>query len=181
MFAVLLLILSSMALIAQSRQTITNDDLVLWSKRGFYGAFDYTWSSAGKTEFSVNKINAMYMPNHNLGLGFGFATVTRNKLTHCGISDLYFGGPQVEYFPGSHKLLFPSFYVLGGIAYCRDCINKDRVLSFIEPGAKLWLNLASFMRVSVNMNYRYFENDASLKMKEVNGFSFGFSVAYGKF
>ncbi len=177
----LLVLFSSMAAYSQSRHTLTNDDFVPWTTGGFYGSFDYSWSSAGDLEFSVNKINAMLLPNHHWGIGAAFSSVNQNKLNHCGINELYYGGPQVEYLMGSHRLISPSFFMCTGLAYCSDCTKRERILTFAEPGARLWLNIASFMRISINASFRFFQQKQNLSMDEVNGFSYGFSIAYGKF
>ncbi|HBL75255.1 MAG: hypothetical protein A2W90_22185 [Bacteroidetes bacterium GWF2_42_66] len=181
LLAVLLILMSSAGAFTQNTKTLTNDDLFLWQGNGVYGAVDYNWCNADGVTSVVNGAKVLFMKDHRYGVGFGFSSVNRNTLNNHGITSLHFGGPELEYTIAPHNLIFPSVHLFSGMAYFSNYVGNDLLSWFVEPGVKIYLNVASFMRFSVNANYRNFRHKPDFNTQVMNGPNFGFSVAYGRF
>ncbi|MDX9882470.1 MAG: hypothetical protein RBS73_10410 [Prolixibacteraceae bacterium] len=177
----LLILFCSAGAFPQNVKTLTNDDFFSWQGNGFYVSVDYNWMTSGEEKYSVTGVKAIFLKDHRYGLGLGFSSADRVSLTGREITSLNYVGPELACFIAPKKLVFPSLHLFPGLAYCRNCHNNDLLQWFVEPGLKLHLNVASFMRFSLNANYRYFQDKPGFSLQALNGLNFGFSVAYGKF
>jgi hypothetical protein len=104
-----------------------------------------------------------------------------------------YGGLELEYIPMSHRLVHLSFQTLvgaGGVDHRRMSWRHDGdeefngdVFFIAEPGVNATLNVATFLRISAGMSYRYVKglNYAGMSDSDISGPSAVLMVRVGVF
>jgi len=74
--------------------------------------------------------------------------------------------------------LFLTFWSTQFVSGQEPVSLKDHTFLYVSPEFRIWVNVASFMRLSFLTVYRFGGNGIDV---EISGETLGFSVVYGKF
>lgn len=170
--------------------------------RGAYFGINFNHSFINNQDALGTQLRLGWINNHVLGMGFycsGFSSspYLNNKLPDQSI-DLSAG--HIGFF--IEPYIFPRFPVhvsfpvnigVGGVALVSSyrfeeyeydyTVSEHSVFSIIEPGVELEANLFKHMRMAVNLTYRktYAMQMSSVERDVLDGFTYGFTLKFGKF
>ena len=163
----------------QEPVSLTNDGLVSRTDKGFYLSVDFRQTALGGEPVRMNGGTLAFLHKQWFSAGGVFYATPYSFSYENRFYDFSYGGLCVQALLNPQKLIFLSAGVSGGIGYLHEVAVKDKVGPYLELESRLWMNITSFMRVSLLAAYRLSDNQVS--GFESSGESFGFSVAYGKF
>lgn len=148
----------------------------------------------------------VWQKNPSLGFGLGGYAVVGTSTTLPGQTERYriaggYGGFHMEYTLnpfGPVHVSFPILIGLGEITYIEAAlggvppgITEDgtRNVMVLEPGAMLEMNVFKFMKLGLNVTYRYTSNseikysngDIILESTGLNGIAAGITIKIGRF
>jgi hypothetical protein len=177
---------------------------------GGYGAVLFNYTQIDKKNAFLAGIRGMWIINHGIGIGiggYGFANDLNYNSDGNGENEYSlaggYGGLVIEPIVGAKKVVHVSFPVLigaGGVASLKEKYyydwydeyyyeNVDSEAYFVfEPGVEVEFNMVKFLRIGLGAYYRLTSDvklrtdwDAPKYKRELDGFSFGLSLKFGKF
>lgn len=177
-------------------------------KLRLYGASTTALTGIGDDAAIKMGGRAMWLKNSRFGIGLaGYAIQGPNNTDAALSNDTYklaggYGGLMLEYNVNPNKAIHLSFPVLiagGAMTYALQDINlgnvdrlleDQRVIAIVEPGAMLEFNVIKYVKVALDVSYRYASHselnykdsgDVILAGSGLNTFSGGVTVKFGIF
>ncbi|MCE7996294.1 MAG: hypothetical protein HEP71_30225 [Roseivirga sp.] len=177
-------------------------------KLRLYGASTTALTGIGDDAAIKMGGRAMWLKNSRFGIGLaGYAIQGPNTNDAALSGDSYklaggYGGLMLEYNLNPNKAIHLSFPVLiagGAMTYALQDINlgnvdrlleDQRVIAIVEPGAMLEFNVIKYVKVALDVSYRYASHselnykdsgDVILAGGGLNTFSGGVTVKFGIF
>ncbi len=177
-------------------------------KLRLYGASTTALTGIGDEAAIKMGGRAMWLKNSRFGIGLaGYAIQGGNNTDPALSNDSYklaggYGGLMLEYNVNPNKAIHLSFPLLiagGAMTYALQDINlsnidrlleDQRVVAIVEPGAMLEFNVIKYVKVALDVSYRYASHselnyedtgEVILAGSGLNNFSGGVTVKFGIF
>lgn len=186
--------------------SVNSDDELTKKGLSFYLATSVGVSPLGEENGVKIGGRVVWQKSPSLGLGVGGYGIVGSSRPIEGRNERYriaggYGGLHMEYtlnLKSPVHLTFPILVALGEVTYVNATtalplpdITEDgtQIIMVLEPGAMLEMNIFSFMKLGLNMTYRYttnselkFSDDTQLlSSSDMNGISAAITIKIGRF
>jgi hypothetical protein len=162
----------------QELVSLTRDDLIPWTDRGIFMSVDLTNTVFAGESVKMNGVQLAYLYKHWLAAGLSYYSLPSSFSYNNHFYDVTCGGPVIHLMLRPKHLFFVSVGTSGGIGYLNEK-SKGHAFFYVNPEIRIWVNVASFMRLSLNTAYRF--ANSPVTDIDTSGRTLGFSVIYGKF
>lgn len=169
----------NISVFGQEHISLTNDDLIPWSEKGISFALNFDRINLLNTPVWLYGGQLSFIHKHWLSTGFYYYASPSAIYLKDRFVEIKKGGLNVQLLHKSGKLFFLSAGTSIGIGEISEQISKDHTFLFAEPECRLWLNVTSFMRLSLLVAYRL--TKSQYLDIDLTGNTLGISIVYGKF